>query len=177
MLLAPVAVQAPQSLVERVLAQPGQATPWEIAQAAGALWADGRRLQAAFWFYVFQQRSRAHADVDKGGDGAAALRASLNAMLGEEINPWLGSDVAAWREVATRAMSFEAKLPIGPAPEGVSATDWVAAVAKARAEYRAGYDATLGRADPAEMARTRRENGLPVGPLDQPGPALPADWR
>ncbi|SOB86803.1 hypothetical protein SAMN06297144_1913 [Sphingomonas guangdongensis] len=161
----------------RVLARPEQATPWEMAQASQALWSEGRRLQAAFWFYVFQQRSRAHADVDTGGDGAAAVRASLNAALGEEINPWLGSDVAAWREVATRAMSFEAKLPIGPAPAGVSAAAWRAAVAKARADYRAGYEATLGKADPAEIEGTRRENGLPVGPLDQPGPALPAEWR
>jgi hypothetical protein len=166
-----------QSTMERVLAHPEQASPWEMAQASHALWLDGRRLQAAFWFYAFQQRSRPWADLDEGGDGAAALRASLNATLGETINPWLGSDLAAWREVATRAMSFEARLPIGAAPDGVSAEDWTAAVTKARSEYRAGYDETLGKADPAAIARIRRENGLPVGPLDAPGPALPADWR
>ena len=164
--------------VAEVTTAPEQFDPFAYAMVSAALWRDERRLQAAFWFYVFQARSRAWADADRAGSGAAALRASLNDLLGSPINAWLGHDLTAWRAVATRAMAYEARLPLGTTrPDGVSAAQWPALVAKARDDYRAGYAATLGKADPADFAAKRRANGLPSGPLPSPGPALPEAWR
>lgn len=167
-----------RAAIDDFLTRPQAADPFAYAMLTSALWGEGRRLQAAFWFYVFQVRTRPWADADRRGDGAAALRASLNDGLGQEINGWLGSDLNAWREVATRAMSYEARLPL-PAdrPDGVDAAAWTAAVDKARRDYRAGYEKTLGAMTAEEVARGRRENGLPVGPLKDPGPPLPVGWR
>lgn len=167
-----------RSAIDAFLARPEAADPFAYAMLTSALWGEGRRLQAAFWFYVFQVRTRPWADADKQGDGAAALRASLNDGLGQEINGWLGSDLDAWREVATRAMSYEARLPLPSArPDGVEAGRWPAMVDKVRREYRQGYEKTLGAMTAEDLAAGRRENGLPVGPLKDAGPPLPADWR
>jgi len=167
-----------RATIDAFLARPQATDPFAYAMLTNALWQEGRRRQAAFWFYVFQIRTRPWADVDKRGDGAAALRAALNDGLGQEINGWLGSDLDAWRDLAARAMSYEARLPLSAdRPEGVDAAAWSAAVATSRRTYREGYEKTLGALTAAESAARRRENGMPVGPLEDPGPPLPADWR
>lgn len=167
-----------RAALAEVLARPETVNPFAYALVATLLLRDGRQLQAAFWFYLMQIRTRPWADADKGGDGAAALRASFNQVLGEPINGWLGADLAQWQEVARRAMSYETRLPLfAGRPDGLSAADWQARVAAARADYRKGYDQTLAVADAAAIAKSRRENGLPVGALADPGPPLPDDWR
>ena len=70
------------------------------------------RLQAAFWYYVFQIRSRPWAEADRQrtrGSGAAALRASISETLGRPINEWLGSDPAAWKETGMAAIEAVAQ--------------------------------------------------------------------
>jgi len=167
-----------RAAIDAVLARPQSVSPFSYAMLAGSLWSEGRRIQSAFWFYMFQIQTRPWADADTAGDGAAALRASLNDGLGQEINGWLGGDLATWREVATRAMSYEARLPLSPErPEGVDVKAWAATVGKARREYRQGYEKTLGSMTQEQLAAGRRENGLPVGPLKDAGPPLPESWR
>lgn len=167
-----------RAAVDEVLARPQAVDPFVYAELSQALWQDGRRLQATFWFYVFQVRTRPWADADRRGDAAGALRGSLNEVLGTPINRWVGSDVAQWQAVARRAIGYEARLPLfAGRPDGLSAAEWNALVVQARESYRRAFEQTLGVANPTEIARTRRENGLPVGPLADPGPALPETWR
>lgn len=167
---------ARSAAIAAALAGPEALGPFDIGILSAALWRDGRRHQAAFWFFVFQVRSRPWADLDPSGAGAA--RAALNDLLGGTINAWIASDLTAWQDTARRAMSYEAGLPLPrERPTAVAPSAWAAAVAKSRREYRAGYDQTLGRMAAVELAAERRRNGLPVGPLDAPGPALLESWR
>ena len=166
-----------RAIVE-VLARPDATDPFNYALLSHALWQDGRRLQASFWFYVFQARTRPWADLDKRGDGAGALRGALNEELGPTINGWLASDLGQWQAVARRALDYEARLPLSELrPDGVGAADWAKAVAVARASFRDGFEQTLGRETADDLARKRHAAGLPVGPLDAPGPPLPESWR
>ncbi|MBA2934155.1 hypothetical protein HZF05_08585 [Sphingomonas sp. CGMCC 1.13654] len=145
----------------------------------GALWADGRRTQATFWFYVFQERSAAWAlaDDEGRGSGAAALRTAMNDQLGQAINPWVASDVSAWKRIAARAVSYEAKFPLyARRPEAMTQHDWLATVDRARATYRDQLK-QLQDVDAAGIADSRKQRGLPTGSLDDPGPDLPDGWQ
>ena len=164
--------------VEEVLRHPDAVDPFDYAPVVQWLWESGRRRHAAFWFYLFQERTRPWALADRRGDAAAALRSSLNDGLGRLINGWIASDVAAWQKIASRAIAYEKRFPLYRArPPGLDQAAWTALVARSRDEYdRQAGEAFAGmKAD--EMAAARRANGLPVGPLDAPGPALPEAWR
>ena len=145
----------------------------------GALWRNGRRIQAAFWFYVFQERSAAWAlaDDEGRGSGAAAVRAAMNDQLGQVINPWTAGDVSAWKRIAARAVSYEAKVPLyARRPDAMTQHDWLATVDRARASYREQLRQLQG-VDAAGIADARRQRGLPTGSLDAPGPDLPDAWQ
>jgi hypothetical protein len=162
-----------------VLQHPDTVQPFDYAYIIKTLWAEGNRSQAAFWFYLFQSRSLAWAKADKVGSGTAALRASLNEVLGQRINQWVGSDPNAWRDIAERAISYEKKIPIYPGkPGGISEANWQNLVTDSRAEYEAGFReflATLSDENAYIGQRTRR--GLYVGPLKNPGRPLPDSWK
>ena len=161
-----------------MLAHPEAVSPFDYATAVQWLWSRGRRQQAAFWFYVFQARTRPWALADKGGDGAAALRSSLNDGMGPVINSWIGSDPAAWRSIAERAVSYERRLPLSvERPPGLDAPSWRRLVESSRGEYSAQLRSAFDDMSPDEFAAKRRGAGLPVGPLSEPGPPLPDDWR
>jgi hypothetical protein len=145
----------------------------------GALWRDGRRLQAAFWFYLFQERSAAWAlaDDEGRGSGAAAVRTAMNDQLGQVINPWVAGDVSAWKRIAARAVSYEAKVPLyARRPEAMTQHDWLATVDRARASYREQLR-QLQDVDAAGIAEARRQRGLRTGSLEAPGPDLPDGWQ
>ena len=161
-----------------VLANPETVDPFDYALVVKWLWENGRRRHAAFWFYVFQERSRPWSLADRHGDGAAALRSSLNDGLGQLINGWIASDVAEWRTVAERAISYEKRFPLyRERPQSLSAAEWTALVAQSRMDYDAQARAAFSGLDAAQVARQRRSAGLPVGPLQSPGPPLPVGWR
>ena len=168
-----------KTATEHVLQHPGAVQPFDYASAVKTLWAEGNRSQAVFWFYVFQSRSLAWAKADRVGDGPAALRASLNEVLGRTINQWVGSDPIAWRDIAARAISYEKKIPLYPGkPNGISEPEWRKFVADSRAEYEAGFrkfSATL--ADPKAYSAQRTAHGLYVGPLKDPGAPLRDSWK
>jgi hypothetical protein len=75
---------------EYVLQHPDTVQPFDYAYMIKALWVEGNRSRATFWSYVFQSRSLAWAKADKVGNGPAAVRASLNQVLGQTINQWVG---------------------------------------------------------------------------------------
>ncbi|MFC5372480.1 hypothetical protein ACFPIF_07955 [Brevundimonas faecalis] len=160
---------------EAVLADVSAQSPFEIAKAASGLWARGDRLQAAFWFYVFQIRTSAWAEAQPD---LRPLRAAINEDLGRTVNEWLASDVEAWEDMAERAIAFEARQPLWSGrPDGVTEADWKAQVEQSRAKYIADFRQVFASIDPGAIAAVRREHDLPVGPLDEPGAPLEAAWR
>lgn len=152
------------------------ANPFDWIEPIATLWRRGDRLQAAFWYYVFQIRSRPWAAADRqrtGGSGAAALRASITETLGRPINEWLGSDPAAWKETGTAAIAFEKRLAFHAGrPDGIDEPAWLAMNRSAREEYEEGFEALWGQYSFAQLEDMRRSNGLYVGPLRNPGQPL-----
>ncbi|NJC33752.1 hypothetical protein GGR88_001226 [Sphingomonas jejuensis] len=164
--------------IAAIEAHPDQADPFQWAIVAAREFERGNRLRATFWFYMFQIRSRPWARADGAGSGAAALRASLNATLGPTVNAWIAADPAIWQDVATRAIAFEARLPLHPdRPEGMDEAAWRRLVAEQRAAYAAEARSAFADLEPAEVARARRENGLPSGSLTDQGRPLDESWR
>jgi len=164
--------------VEAVLARPESVDPFEYALVVKALWQGGRRRQAAFWFYVFQERTRPWGLADRRGDGAAALRSALDEELGTVVNGWIGSDPAAWRALVEPALAYEKRFPLcrERAP-GIDAARWAELVNRSRIEYDQEARAEFAAMRPAEFAAGRRKAGLYVGALQDPGPDLPQAWR
>ena len=165
--------------VRYVLAHPDAVNPFAYAYLFGALWEKGDRAQAAFWFYLFQVRTRPWAQSDTRGDGFAALRTALNDGFGMTINGWVGSDVQAWHDIAARAISYEKKVPLyAERPEGMTDAAWQKLVSDTRKEYEDGFTETFSEmlADVKGFEDQRRANGLYVGPLQAPGTPLPAHW-
>lgn len=160
-----------------VISQPDSVEPTGLLLVSQVLWKRGDRLQAAFWFYIWQERSRPGAMLDPSSAGA--LRASINATYGLTINEWIGSDITAMIDVGGRAISYEARIPLYPErPDGISAKRWNAMVVEERRKYVAGFqEARKMFGDPELNAKLRGENGLYVGPLKEPGAPLPDDWR
>jgi hypothetical protein len=159
-----------------ILDDPQVRNPFEWVEAIAALWRRGDRLQAAFWYYVFQVRSRPWAEADMaqtGGSGAAALRSSITYALGAPINEWLGSDPATWRDTGARAIDFEKRLPFHAArPEGIDEATWARMNETARAGHEAGFDQVWRQYSFADLEARRRQAGLYVGPLQDPGQPL-----
>lgn len=159
-----------------ILDDPQVRNPFEWVEAIAALWRRGDRLQAAFWYYVFQIRSRPWAEADMaqtGGSGVAALRSSITYALGAPINEWLGSDPATWRDTGARAIAFEKRLPHhGGRPEGIDEATWARMNETARTGHEAGFDQVWRQYSFADLEARRRQAGLYVGPLQDPGQPL-----
>jgi hypothetical protein len=150
--------------------------PFDWIEPIATLWKRGDRLQAAFWYYVFQIRSRPWANADRGrtgGSGAAALRGSIGETLGRPINEWLGSDPAAWKETGRAAIAFEKRLRFHAGrPDGIDETAWAAMNQSAREEYEKGFGELWDQYSFAQLEDIRRSNRLYVGPLRNPGQPL-----
>lgn len=160
-----------------VIANPDAVNPFYYAAVINTLWRRGDRAQATFWYYIFQSRSRAWADASPD---LAELRGSLNDGMGQTINQWAASDLAAWHDIGARAISYEKKIPLyAGRPDGYSQEKWAAAVAQRRKDYQDGFTAAFSatQADPKIHDEQRRKNGLYVGPLQEPGTPLPDAWR
>lgn len=164
-------------IARALLADPSAYPPVTYVYVTKYLWERGDRLQAAFWHTLFQIRTAPYLRYDRN---LGPLRASVNQVLGGQILGWLGSDYAAWEDVTRRAISYERRAPLNPEiPEGVSPTEWAAQVESSRRAWQADFNATFGPSGPGRAAvdAQRRANGLYVGPLQNPGAPLPADWR
>lgn len=164
---------------DHVLDHPDAVGPFELIRVITILQARGDMLQAAFWFYFWQIRSAPWARHGPP-DAAPALRGALNASLGAVVNEWIATDPAALREVVERAIAFERRAPLYPGrPEGVSEAAWLAEVAASRAAYEKGFREAFPGTEKAlrEFVAARARNGLPNGPLKDPGKPLREAWR
>lgn len=180
-LASPVPQTAPANAApspEDVLAHPDSVEPMLYIEVVDALWARGDRAQAAFWYYLWQIRTRPWAR--RGPPHYAQLRGALMEVRGRPINEWIGSDVDARTDLATRAMAYERTMPLSAErPEGLTAEQWQAAVAAERDSYAAEFREVMAypQFQPEAQRAARRRNGLPVGPWVSPGAPLPDDWR
>ncbi len=167
--------EAPAAVSSATSIDIAAASPFELAETSKAMWARGDRLQAAFWFYVFQVRTAPWAEAQPD---LLPLRGSINDSLGRTVNEWLASDIEAWEDLAERAIAYEAAQPLwSDRPEGLDAADWQDRVERGRATYARDFRQVFASFDAGDIAAMRREHDLPVGPLDQPGAPLDPSWR
>lgn len=166
------------AVAQRILEHPDSAQPMQYITVVQYLWERGDRAQAAFWYYLWQIRTRPWARADSHSIGP--LRGSFTEMWGRPVNEWIGSDPEARTELVKRAISYEATLPVSAErPSGMTVERWDALVISERQAYAAEFDRyILSRPTQADETRTaRRENGLYVGPWQEPGSPLPDHWR
>lgn len=165
------------SIARAILADPAAYKPETYVYVTKYLWERGDRQQAAFWHFLFQIRTAPWLAHDPQ---LGPFRGGVNSSIGATINDWLGSDFDAWLETTRRAISYERRIPLSPErPAGLSESQWSAEVARARQSWEADFRQITGPGGPtkAQMDAQRRSNGRYVGPLQDPGAPLPANWR
>lgn len=94
-------------------AQAPSSHPVQMYHHAGRLLEAGEMNEAAFWFYAGQLRYRVHlaARPNLPPDRDPALFASLNSVLGQEVNQYLGGDPEEWGRVIERVLNWDAQTP------------------------------------------------------------------
>jgi hypothetical protein len=124
-------------------------------RAAERLEAD-RNEEAAFAFYAGQLRGRTTVLCrGQGEDEPGALLASVNSVISEPINRWLGGSVKRWLRVVDDTIAWEAAHP-DPATAGADCT---AARVQVLAGLRSMRAEIASTAD--DIRRERTANGLP----------------
>lgn len=162
---------------ESILNNLTSVSPLNLVYVVAEEWKAGNKLRASFWYYVWQIRTDAWV---KGMDdsGFKQLRAIISDEMGQAVNGWIAADPALMRDTATRAMGYEAKLPLwSERPEGMSQADWDALIAKTRADYAQEMRDAFADTTDEEILAGRQSRGLPVGTPSDQGAALPDDWR
>lgn len=160
-----------------VMDHPDAIEPMGFIYAVTTLMAVGDMERAAFWYFFYQIRSRPWLEAASDPTGYPALAGSIDYMLGMPINQWAGSDWDAYMALWRRVMAFEREAPLYPGrPDDISEQKWAKLIAESRASYV--NENILADAPLAEkMAKQRRDNGLYVGPWQEPGAPLKEDWR
>ena len=166
-----------KAAVEHVLTHPDALNPLMLTALVQSLWQRGDRSRAAFWFYIFQSRTRAWSKAD---DQFASARAAFNMTLGPPINEWIASDIPAWKALAARAIAYEKTLPLYPGrPDTMDEARWRDLVEQERAAYEREFIDVFSSSmmNPDTYYAQRRGNGLYVGPHRDGGAPLPDHWR
>lgn len=110
-------------------------------------------------FYAGQLRARTSVLCYHPGEpNEAELLGTLNATMGEAINPVIGRSVKGWTGILDRVLAWE---DAHPDPSTANAK-----CAAARADVRRGLIAMRDelRVDPGAVRRKRAANGLPNDP-------------
>lgn len=145
---------------------------------AGRLWGSGKRDEAVFWFYAGQLRYRFRLMADPGLDpsGDPALFASLQSMIGEPINLYVGSDPKNWMQQIDSVLAWDAKTTNG----FTSKTEHKKAFEEARAGLVKLRDYIGGHLD--DIRSTREQQGVgEVGVtngvyVEERKEKMPKDW-
>ncbi len=96
-------------------------------EAAGKLFADGRKDEAVKWYYAGQLRGRVAAGIDPDPSRNNALLSSLNYGLGKPINDYAKSDKENWAEQIDAALAWDKEHPLPNDPKaviGISDVAW-----------------------------------------------------
>lgn len=161
-----------------IMADPASVNPMAFSQVAQYLWDRGDRRQAAFWYYLWQARTRPWVSVQ--GGSTAQARGAISATLGRTINEWVASDPDSWMALSRRAIAYERTMPLSSArPRGVTEAAWLETVERERSRYAASFEAMSAnpRFSRTSLEESRRSNGLYVGPWSDPGADLPDAWQ
>lgn len=171
---APATPQATPTAAE-VLANIETVSPINLIYVVSEYWNAGNKLQAAFWYYVWQIRTEPWAQTDPE---FAQVRNALNQNFGSTINSWIFADPEMVVAVSERAMTFEQRLPLwNHMPEGMSAEQWEQLVHTTRVAYANDMRGALAETPPDQIRALRQQNGLPVGALTDMGLPLLREWR
>jgi hypothetical protein len=110
----------------RIDAFPAMGEPFEDYERAVALFHEGDRQIATCLFYRGQFRSRLYIAARPGlpPDGAPALYASLNDVVGSEINLWAAGDVDAWAAAMDCALEWARTADDPVTPRAVHAAEY-----------------------------------------------------
>ncbi|PKP90256.1 MAG: hypothetical protein CVT77_15595 [Alphaproteobacteria bacterium HGW-Alphaproteobacteria-16] len=165
--------------IDAVIARPDIVDPSHYIQVIGTLLQRGDRLQATFFYYVWQVRYLPWARLGSPS-GEGALFGAIRATLGPEINGWIGSDPMLNRQVLERALTYERKLPLHPdRPEGVDEKTWLRTIEEVREGAAREWLGQMPVTPDAlkTWAKRRAENGLPNGPVEHSGTPLPDHWQ
>lgn len=172
---APAAEEPEIPSAEFIIANLDTISPVNLIHVVDQYWSRGDRLQAAFWFYIWQIRTMPWAELDPQ---IAPIRAQMDSQAGAIINGWIASDTDLLLDTMKRAISYEPKLPLVDArPEGLPSAFWLEKVQTSRDLFSAEVTTTLTPEFFATINTARQEQGAPVGPLTDIGTPLPAEWR
>lgn len=146
----------------------GDLDPERLMQRCAACANAGRMLDAGKLWYATSIRWRTLAAIDPQPDRAPAIMGSLQEMMGRPINEWLGGDLRDWLAAVDWAIAWDRRTNFGELVEtGKQLNEKLDAQALRRAyeKQRDGVRTlrdTLVKQDPAEVYRTRLDNGLGV---------------
>lgn len=162
---------------DAVLADPASYHPIVYIVAVRQLWDRGDRAQAAFWYYMWQARTRPWARADSQ---VAQARGALDSVFGPLINQWVQSDREQFFDLVERVLAYEARLPLSnERPVGIALAQWNEIVAQERDRYANGFESAIRQLWPSAdaHAQLRAQAGLEVGPWQNPGAPLRDEWR
>jgi len=110
----------------RIDAWPARGEPVEDYRLAVELFERGDRQVATCLFYRGQFRARLYIAARPGlpPDGAPALYASLNDVVGSEINLWAAGDVEDWAEAMECALRWAETADDPVTPRAVHAAQY-----------------------------------------------------
>lgn len=147
------AAQLPEAEVEGKLSASHPAVYYAFAKR---LFAQGRKDDAVFWFYLGQLRYRFYllANPQLPRDGDPAVMTSLNATVGQSINEWAGGDPKSWAAAMERALRWDANNDNGFTSKSAQEKQW--------RETRAGLAALRDQIirDEAKIRAERERRGL-----------------
>jgi len=158
--------------------QANDTDPFNLYLYSFSLFQIGNKEQATFVFYLAQIRTRAYSRLDPDKSASSALRASFNDEVGSSVNPWAGSDLDAWKQIALKAVAYDKKIGYPKKPKFVDSEEkWRKAVDTESAAYEAELIEFFATTNKEDFNKQRKENSLPIGPWENPGPALPSEWQ
>ena len=125
---------------------------------ATQLFAEGKRDDAVFWFYVGQLRSKFYLKANPNLDpsGAPAAYAALNATIGGKINEYAGGDIKQWVKSIDRALEWDAAMTNAY----TSKVKFAAVYETNRAGLKKTRDEIVRQAD--QIRAQRRKAGLEI---------------
>lgn len=171
------------SAIKYIFENPDNVDPFIYAELSNALIMKGNLEQAAFWFYIFQSRTKVWSEMDLDSyDQYSSLRSSINYQLGYVINEWIASDPLAWLDLTEKALAYEKTFPFYKETiEGISEEEWGKALLIARNNYfedmNNNFKNMILEDGGESIKKQREENGLYVGPWKNPGEPLLDEWN
>ncbi len=99
-----------QKVIETIKANPGNYAPPVFYTLSQILFLDGKKDEAAFWFYAGQLRARVDANICADSSARQAVGV-LNRNYGTPINQYAFQDIPKLEELVPRVVDWERRTP------------------------------------------------------------------